>query len=121
MTARPPHGANQLIEIVGEKLAIEMLRRYGGGRLYVPRKAAGSDLAREVGLAAAEKLSRAFGGDEITVPLWKRGVYAYYRDREGLSQEAAARKAGIARRTAQNWESGAAASLSDKLQPDLFS
>ena len=116
---RPPHGVNQLIEIVGEDATIALVRAHGGGRLYVPASPR-PKLVDLIGAAAAERLCRARGGEDITIPLWKRGVYDYYRNRMGLSQEAAGRKAGIARRTAQNYDAGGGASLSDKLQLDLF-
>ncbi|MBP5857274.1 hypothetical protein KAJ83_09660 [Marivibrio halodurans] len=120
MTAlRPPHGVNQLIEIVGDDAAIALVRAHGGGRLYVPASPR-PKLVDLIGAAAAERLCRARGGEDIEIPLWRRGVYGYLRDRLGLSQAAAARTAGVTARTARNWDHGDTARLADKLQPSLF-
>lgn len=98
----------ELLEILGEDVFIRLVEHHAGCRLFVPIKVATTrrfersgieiqrfhDLAREVGLEAAQLLSARYGGDYIRVPLARTARAKRYR-LEGLSLAKIAVRLGV--------------------------
>lgn len=59
----------EVADAVGLADAIELVRRWGGRTLYVPKKVRSSDpLALTLGFESARRLVAAFGGQELQLP-----------------------------------------------------
>lgn len=67
MTAFPGI-AGQIEDIIGPELTAQLLRRWGGCQIKIPRHAEGSKLAEVIGVAAAEAVIRDFGYGKVTLP-----------------------------------------------------
>lgn len=89
---RPPAHIEPYVRILGVEGAVDFFLHYGGGELYIPRKAvAGSELAELLGLDAAQKLALAADRLPKRVPTakpWIAAVWLY----EGLSATQIARR-----------------------------
>lgn len=60
-----PERARAIAELIGLPATLKLVERYGGVRIYVPQTMPPSHaLVGLLGVDAAERLSRAFGGDE---------------------------------------------------------
>lgn len=108
-----------LVSLLGEQGFIALCETYGGRRLFVPAKSAGSKLATDLGDDIAERLVERYGRDYIAVPLAKERRALHYRAM-GCTNGEIARRLGIAEgsvnrifRTAENVpEKGSGAQLS---------
>ena len=61
-----------LVQLLGQGDALVLCREYGGMRLHVPKKvAADHDIARRIGVKAAQALADEFGGTAIDIPMGK--------------------------------------------------
>jgi len=59
----------ELVELVGDDGAAALIEQFGGTRLYVPYTPKKKDtLTMSIGMAAAVKLARIFGGDRVDIP-----------------------------------------------------
>ncbi|MBN2684986.1 MAG: hypothetical protein JXR40_06880 [Pontiellaceae bacterium] len=59
----------ELERVVGLEATLALVERWGGINLYIPQTAPeGHVLALAIGVEAAEKLARYFGGDHISMP-----------------------------------------------------
>ena len=83
-----------LIELLGDQLALQLIELHGGTRLNVPR-AIGEEhpLRAALGARGVELLVRYFGGAEIKVPMARPWRAAIYRTR-GLTYREIARRLG---------------------------
>ena len=68
MTGGLPRSLVDLIDVVGVEGARRIVERWGGTRLWVPRSAAGHELADVVGEEASGRLCRAWGGEAHAIP-----------------------------------------------------
>jgi hypothetical protein len=91
---------SEMIEIIGEEAALQLIRAFGGTRLYVPHSPEPNDmLASAIGLAAAIKLARVYGGDRLDVPNPPPRRLRIVQLREaGMSVDAIAREVRCTRR-----------------------
>lgn len=110
-----PHGLRQLIDVAGLDAAIAIVLEYGGTFLDVPRQASGTRLEAIVGVEAAAKLIRAFGGDRLAVPLAKRPLVAILLAR-GVAVMEIARLLRVTRKTVQLIKTGKTPALTDQLK-----
>lgn len=61
--SRLPATLQEMERLIGTKAVLLLVEKYGGVRFYVPQKIrAGHDLAKLIGIEAAEKLARDYGG-----------------------------------------------------------
>ncbi len=93
-----------LIAPIGEDGTLALIEARGGTRVYVPaRPDAGCELARIIGLPAAQALALHFGGEHIRVPLargkWAGAWRARIYHARGLSYPAIARRLGVVENT----------------------
>lgn len=75
---------DELIAAIGTHLALRLVSERGGTRVYIPTEARLTEdcpLARIIGVAAAAKLSRLWGGEWLTIPL-ARAYVRRRRDRD---------------------------------------
>lgn len=80
----------EMSEAIGLGDTIELVRRWGGREMYVPTKVASGDpLSLSIGLVAAERLVKAFGGQRLQLPA-ERNALLDLRNAEIMN----ARKAG---------------------------
>lgn len=94
-----------LIDAVGVGDALEILTRWGGRTMRVPSKVSRMDpLALTLGLAAAQRLVDAFGGQELDLP-HERNALLDFRNQaiaaevaNGASHETVALRYGLTRR-----------------------
>ena len=101
MTVLPPptDGIARLVELIGPEAALRLVEARGGTRIYVGGRDGGA-LAEIVGVDAATALHARYGREDLKVPIarpWRVLCYLAM----GLSQEAAALKAGCSRNTVQ--------------------
>ena len=93
-SARPPAELAWLTDAIGAEAAFLLIEKRGGTRVSVPKlRAAGSNLAAEIGEEATAALIRAFGDSSITVPVARYWRVQRYRER-GLSYAQIARMLG---------------------------
>ncbi len=72
MTAAPvPPEARAYVDLIGVEATLALIAARGGTRLYVPKVAAGSEIAGEIGDHAAGLLAAEYGGTYLNVPLVK--------------------------------------------------
>lgn len=110
-----PHGLRLLIEAAGEEAALKIAMEHGGGRLRIPKRAEGSDLAELVGIDAARAIVDSLADERIKVPLAKRQLSVRLKS-AGWSQERRAKALKVSRSTIQSWDAASIPSL----QRDLF-
>lgn len=114
----PPPELAGLVRLVGAEAALTLVELHGGTRLPIPREAnQGTRLAREIGLEAARALSAEHGGLMIKVPQVRRWRALVYRQRDGLTYAAIARR--LSTTEGRVWEWLNAARMTTP-QPDLF-
>lgn len=64
-----------LRELVGDIATLRIIETWGGRRLYVPAQLDGAHpIARRIGLDAARKLTRYYGGDTLDVPYGAKAI-----------------------------------------------
>lgn len=85
----------ELIDLLGEEALIRLAEEHAGIRLYIPSNPERSQLVKTLGADIANKLSRRYGGDYISVPLVRELRARLYRQHHGLSNAGIARKLGI--------------------------
>ncbi len=110
-----PHGLQILADAAGIDAALEIALARGGSRLTIPDKAAGSLLAKIVGIDAAEKIVDELARERIEIPLAPQLLNDWLRE-NGWSQERRAEKLRKTRRTIQHWDAG----TTPTRQRDLF-
>ncbi|MFC3442569.1 hypothetical protein ACFOKF_15445 [Sphingobium rhizovicinum] len=89
------HLVAELVALLGERAFIALAENFGGRRLYVPRKIdADGEIAKAVGMTAAQKLSDRKSPDYLRVPL-ARGLRARHHRAAGLSNGEIATKLGM--------------------------
>ncbi len=92
MTSRP---GPELATLIGEDAFVRLAEAFGGTRLYVPISInADHEIAKAVGLDAAERLVERLAPDVIKVPLARELRARHYRA-AGHSNAQIARKIGI--------------------------
>lgn len=65
-----------LSELIGEANTLKIVQRYGGITLYVPKTITEKhDLARLIGLAAAQALCDAYPGEKLSIALHETGSH----------------------------------------------
>lgn len=83
-TPPPPAELAWLSDAIGADATLRLIELHGGRRLYIPKAPnQGCQVARELGLKAAQALAVIRGGEEIKVPLaraWRVRVYRAQRD-----------------------------------------
>ncbi|TJW61040.1 MAG: winged helix-turn-helix domain-containing protein [Mesorhizobium sp.] len=89
------HGlTDTLLRLLGPAGLVRLAERHGGTRLYIPATPERGKLADELGIELAEKLSRRFGPDYLSVPLVRELRARHYRS-AGCSNADIARKLGL--------------------------
>lgn len=95
-------------EAIGPSPVLSIMRVYGGGRVYIPKRAALDDddpLVRLLGRPLAERLSDRLGGEKHDVPTAatietaERNSEILRRFRAGYSSRQIAQHFGVSRRT----------------------
>lgn len=85
----------ELQELIGEEALVRLAEAFGGTRLYVPQKiTARHEIARAVGLEAAQRLVDRLAPDVVKVPLARELRARHYRAAQ-MSDRAIARRLGI--------------------------
>jgi hypothetical protein len=64
-----PGVAGQIEELIGQELTTQLLRRWGGCRIKLPKNARGSKLAEVIGADAAETVSKHCGHGDRDLPM----------------------------------------------------
>lgn len=104
---RPPAHLEPYVRILGVEGAIAFFLAYGGGELYIPRRAAeGSPLAQLVGIEAARALGAAADRLPRRVPTAKPWI-AQVRAAQGLRVVEIARSLHVSDVTVRAWLKGA--------------
>lgn len=119
---RPPAHLEPYVRILGVEGAITFLLTYGGGELYIPRRAReNAPLARLLGLEAASALAAAADRLPRRVPTAKPWI-ARVRAAQGLRVVEIARSLHVSDVTVRGWLKGAKRSAPevDPRQPRLF-
>lgn len=102
--------AQSLSEIIGDKAAITLLDKKGGGRIYIPAHLSDDHylialIGRKAAVALVDHISINGSGDEIELPMGSTGrekLYRRERDRllkAGISNSKIARQLGVTDRT----------------------
>lgn len=122
-----PERARVIAELIGLPATLKLVERFGGVRVYVPQTMPPSHaLVDLLGADAAERLSRAFGGDEhFDVPrctlaarrLRDAALIADFLD--GTSHRALALKYRLTERAVRKIIARAGITADDR-QPELF-
>lgn len=63
-----PGIAGEIEQIIGVELTAQMMRRWGGCEVFIPKHAPGTKLAEVIGVDAAAKLIREIGHGKIVLP-----------------------------------------------------
>ncbi|MGH6915567.1 MAG: hypothetical protein ACREH3_17915 [Geminicoccales bacterium] len=93
-----PPAFRQVVDVIGEKAARAIVRRYGGVELYVPRHVdIGHPIVELIGLEVAQRLAREFGPMKMHPPLLKRSNKAEIGTASGSTFEVA-RRFGVTQR-----------------------
>jgi hypothetical protein len=78
----PPAELAWLSDAIGADATLKLIELHGGRRLYIPKAPnQGSQIAREIGLPAAQALAVLRGGEELKVPLARAWRVRLYRSR----------------------------------------
>lgn len=83
-----------LLTLLGPDGYLRLTETNGGTFIHIPKRAAGTRLAQEIGNEAAEKLASQFGGQHIEVPLARAFRVAHY-EKSGKSHRWIALKIGM--------------------------
>ena len=85
---------DRLRELIGDEATLALIEAHPGQRIYMPRdRHARSDLAKIVGVDAAQKIADEYGGEAFVVPVareWRVEVYA----ERGMKAPQIARRVG---------------------------
>ncbi|QIB34766.1 hypothetical protein [Ancylobacter pratisalsi] len=82
MTLPRPIGAiARFAQIIGPEAAFRLAEAHGGTRVYVPHKAAGSDLAKIIGDDAAALMTTEWQGVQVKIPVAREWRCVTYRSR----------------------------------------
>ncbi|MER8786291.1 hypothetical protein NKH71_00235 [Mesorhizobium sp. M0983] len=81
----------ELLAMLGPADFVRLAETYGGRRLYVPASGDDTDLAKNLGAAAAKKLARRYSGSYIRVPLARELRARQYRANGASNGEIAGR------------------------------
>lgn len=104
---------DRIAAVIGREATIALMVKFGGTRLYIPRRPREieptSSIVFAIGWDLAQKLGDAFGGESIVVPLHKSRA-ARRRDRaeiirlhrEGITVASIARQVGCSERHVYN-------------------
>lgn len=106
-----PHGLKVIEEAAGIEAAMNLSMARGGSRFTIPQKANGSELAKIVGVDAAQKIVKDLANQRLEIPLAKKILALWMLDQPGWSQEKVAVRLKVTRRTVQRWASGTMPSL----------
>ncbi len=113
----------EIEELIGLEAALALCRRWGGGRLFVPRKVTPEHpIARELGLEAAERFCGYYAGEELCVPMGA-AILRHLRNRAIVSRYRAGESAGrIARDLGltERWVYEIVGRVDDNPQMDLL-
>ncbi|WP_341893865.1 helix-turn-helix domain-containing protein [Ferrovibrio terrae] len=112
-TALPAALAN-IAEIAGREAALRLAFKYGGSRVYIPKKYLGSDIAQLLGNESARALAKHYGGESISIPIGKKAL-AFWLAEQGQAVEEIARTLRVDRTTVHRWFSRRMDSLQLKL------
>jgi hypothetical protein len=97
-----PQSLRPIINAIGEQKALELVSALGGTVVYVPRSPRGNTLlVRAIGLQAAKRLGREFGGGHLELPLAGKAVAVWLKGK-GLSNAEIARIQRCSTRTVAN-------------------
>lgn len=67
-----PKSLQEIIEILGENIAMELVKHLGGRHLYVPNAVSDDhDIAKAIGLEQATKFCQHFRGSALSIPKCK--------------------------------------------------
>lgn len=110
-----PHGIRLLADAAGMDAALSIAAKFGGARLFIPKKP-GGQVQDVVGAPAAAALSAALGGLTLFIPQAARVLNDHLREL-GQSQEKRARTLKKSRSTIQKWD---CQDLVDAKQGELF-
>lgn len=103
---RLPPVLEEIAEIAGVEVALNLALQGGGRRLRVPREASGSRLASWVGSDAAARIVQHMSYMYFEIPQAKSACALWMRH-EGKSIEDIAYSLKSTRRSVQNWLNGA--------------
>ena len=91
-----------IVELIGEPLAVALVERIGGSRVYVPaHPGASSPLVLAIGHSAAARICDVYAGSDLHIPsrtalaVHRRRDDIHYDLRRGLSAAEVARRHGI--------------------------
>ena len=90
---------DELISAIGTHLALRLVSERGGTRIYIPTEARLTEdcpLGRIIGVVAAGRISRLWGGEWLTIPL-ARAYMRRRRDREIRTRYTSETAAALAR------------------------
>ena len=111
-TSRLPITLQEMEQLIGTKAVLLLVAKYGGVRLYVPQKiSAEHELAKLIGIDAAEKLAREYGSSTHEIPkallasIDRRNT-EIKNEYKMLSQRQLARKYGLTERQIRNIVTG---------------
>lgn len=90
--------AQRIADVIGDELALDLLRLRGGTEITIPKRIEGSWLARTIGEDAANLLLIEFGPANLTLPMGEgRGARARRRRaKKMLAEGASARDVALA-------------------------
>ena len=100
-----PFGLADILDLVSLEALARLIAEHGGQRIYIPKRAEGSQMAAVVGLEAATALCDRYGGDHLDVPVARRlantlpHAEIFTRFQAGESANALAREYACSRRT----------------------
>ncbi len=70
-----PNSLRDILSVIGPESLRDLVDSFGGRAIYVPKKMSeGHCLARKLGIASALRLSKEFGGLQISIPLAKNAI-----------------------------------------------
>lgn len=86
--------SDELMEMLGPEGFLKLVEAHGGIRTYIPEEPHGSQLAGEIGVDNAARLSKSFARSYIPVPLARAFRARHYRGL-GETNSRIARRLGI--------------------------
>jgi hypothetical protein len=113
----PPPQLERLAQLIGAEACFLLIEARAGTRVFVPKNAGRADILTEIiGPEATAKLSREYGGMNITLPM-ARGWRVQVWHRRGLSAPKIALRVGCGERKVWEILKGA---RERSLQMDMF-
>lgn len=95
-----PWFVNCIKDVAGIDAALTLCLEKGGQRILIPMHPEGSELEKIVGQEAAHKIAAKFGNERMGVPIARKPLVFWLRDK-GLSQERIAGRLHMSRRSVQ--------------------